>query len=353
MQPEAYTNKRFFELEKKNLTKNNWFYACSSLEIAKENDYVLKNIMGWPIIIQRFKSGIKAFVNICSHRGSPIRIKDAGNGIMKCPYHGWIYDHNGAPIGIPNCEKMFGVKKDKLKKRKLAQLKVSKIGIFIFVNFGKNPSPLDKYLGNFSSILENLNEKKFQIEKSFKHKLNTNWKLSVENSLDEYHIVSIHPQTFGSRGFLKESFYEYSSTKKNSGLFYHPNVEKKGRESYFGEISRKKDFENDSYSILYIFPNFQLISLLNTILVAQTFNPNSEKLTIQENVYFSSKKRHKKSDSTIANQGIKYLETIFHEDVGINNHLQNNIANLKYKPLLGKQEFRIKGFQKNYSRSIK
>ena len=45
MQPEAYTNKRFFELEKKNLTKNNWFYACSSLEIAKENDYVLKNIM--------------------------------------------------------------------------------------------------------------------------------------------------------------------------------------------------------------------------------------------------------------------------------------------------------------------
>ncbi len=68
--------------------------------------------------------GLKAFVNICSHRGAPLNECDHGKAkkgrLFACPYHGWTYDLEGKLIGVPFGKEGFdGIDRDTLGLRPL------------------------------------------------------------------------------------------------------------------------------------------------------------------------------------------------------------------------------------------
>ncbi|WP_044564337.1 Rieske 2Fe-2S domain-containing protein [Azospirillum sp. B4] len=54
-----------------------------------------------PVVAQNFQGALKAFRNVCSHRYALIHDQPCGRGLLRCPYHGWVYDAAGVPIGIP------------------------------------------------------------------------------------------------------------------------------------------------------------------------------------------------------------------------------------------------------------
>nr|WP_246463142.1 Rieske 2Fe-2S domain-containing protein [Nitrospirillum iridis] len=54
-----------------------------------------------PVVVQNFQGVLKAFRNVCSHRYALIHDQPCGRGLLRCAYHGWVYDAAGVPIGIP------------------------------------------------------------------------------------------------------------------------------------------------------------------------------------------------------------------------------------------------------------
>jgi phenylpropionate dioxygenase-like ring-hydroxylating dioxygenase large terminal subunit len=70
--PGRYTSQEFFDLEKRYLWSKVWLYAAHQSQLPEEGSYLLLDIPGAPIFLMRGSDDrIRAFYNVCSHRGAP------------------------------------------------------------------------------------------------------------------------------------------------------------------------------------------------------------------------------------------------------------------------------------------
>src|SRR4029453_1834454 len=102
-------------------------------------------VAGESIIVVRGKDGVlRAFYNVCRHRGSRICDHERGHmrGAIKCPYHAWTYAFDGRLIGTPM------VAEDEVDRASLGlwSLAVDTWAGFLFVNFSEDPVPLVDWL---------------------------------------------------------------------------------------------------------------------------------------------------------------------------------------------------------------
>ena len=78
-----------------------WYYALPS-ERLKNGDMVPKTLLGEPVVIGRDKEGqVFALVDICPHRGIPLRFGKFDGCEIECCYHGWRFATNGVCTAIP------------------------------------------------------------------------------------------------------------------------------------------------------------------------------------------------------------------------------------------------------------
>jgi phenylpropionate dioxygenase-like ring-hydroxylating dioxygenase large terminal subunit len=80
-----------------------WQIVCHVSDIAEPGAWHTLEFLGESVIAVRGLDGeIKAFTNVCRHRGS--RIVDGASGCARkfvCPYHAWTYDLDGRLSGVP------------------------------------------------------------------------------------------------------------------------------------------------------------------------------------------------------------------------------------------------------------
>src|SRR5437762_4191158 len=68
--------------------------------LAKPGDYLTEDVAGMPVLMTRGADGqVKAFANICRHRGAPVAQGCGNTRAFTCPYHGWTYDAAGKLLG--------------------------------------------------------------------------------------------------------------------------------------------------------------------------------------------------------------------------------------------------------------
>ena len=117
-----YTDPAIYELELEKIISRNWFLAGHTSELAEPGDFKVLNIARESAIIVRGADGaIKAFANVCRHRGSLVCLEQKGNTRkFTCPYHGWSYDLEGKLIGVPFGKEGFdSINRDELGLREL------------------------------------------------------------------------------------------------------------------------------------------------------------------------------------------------------------------------------------------
>ena len=75
---------------------------ATTAELREIGDYKAADMLGKPILMMRGKdSKVRAFLNVCSHRGAPVVAEGCGRvRRMSCKYHGWTYDLDGKLIGV-------------------------------------------------------------------------------------------------------------------------------------------------------------------------------------------------------------------------------------------------------------
>src|SRR5579862_659946 len=102
-----YTSDEVYLLEQERVFRRRWICAGREERIGSPGDYFVRNLGTESIIFVRGKDGaIRAFHNVCRHRGT--RICEAENGTftnaIRCPYHSWAYGFDGALIAAPFME---------------------------------------------------------------------------------------------------------------------------------------------------------------------------------------------------------------------------------------------------------
>ena len=92
-----YTDPDIYQLEMDRIITRNWIMAGHVSQLPEPGDYMVFRLANESAIIVRGKDAeIRAFANVCRHRGSLVCLNDQGT-LRKfvCPYHGWTYNLEG------------------------------------------------------------------------------------------------------------------------------------------------------------------------------------------------------------------------------------------------------------------
>src|SRR5215470_17286430 len=96
----AYSCRERAALERNRLFRDRPIFMGLSTRLPKPGDYLTEDVAGMPLLLTRGADGqVRAFANICRHRGAPVA-EGCGNArAFVCPYHGWTYDSAGKLLG--------------------------------------------------------------------------------------------------------------------------------------------------------------------------------------------------------------------------------------------------------------
>lgn len=199
-----YRSKEFFELERDRVFRRSWLVAGRVEQIPNAGDYFLRDVAVCNVsaILVRGRDGaIRAFHNVCSHRGSQVVSSKRGTApAFMCNYHNWTYGLDGNLIGIPD-ERFFDVDKSKCG---LTPITIDFWAGWIFLNLERKPSiSLKAFLGTFADYLADL-PYPFVSDTNvvFETDVKCNWKVGMDAFSESYHIPALHNKTlkpFSSR----------------------------------------------------------------------------------------------------------------------------------------------------------
>jgi len=147
-----------------------------------------------PVLVVRGHDGqLRAFVNVCRHRGHVLCQADARRETIRCPYHAWTYDLDGTLRNAPRAEREDAFDREALS---LVPVSAEAWGPFVFVNPDRDAEPLASALGGLPRLLADggieVDALRFH-SRAESDEYACNWKLCAENFLECYHCAVAHP----------------------------------------------------------------------------------------------------------------------------------------------------------------
>jgi choline monooxygenase len=205
MPPFTYTSPEFYQREVERIWRKTWNFIGSADQICNNGDYFTLNFAGVPTIVLRDHDGkIRAFANTCRHRGSELLDGKGNCKLIVCPYHSWSYELNGNLRGTPEMDKTLNFNKADYG---LISIAIGTWGNFLFINFDKNPEPLEKHLGDLPAKLAPYRLENMALARRKTFEMDCNWKLFVENAKESYHIATVHRATINQYASAKAAGY--------------------------------------------------------------------------------------------------------------------------------------------------
>lgn len=197
----AYDSEQLLSAECSELFGNDWLCVARTIDVAAAGDYVTAEIPApgggsRSVIVVRADDGeVRAFDNVCVHRGARLLDGCGTASRITCPYHAWVYRNDGSLIGGPYMGDAFDPAG-----HGLVALATEVWEGFVFVSQRSDPSPLAQQLGGLTEVVGRYAMAEYVPVHEAVDVWATNWKLLVENFMDAYHVFKVHKNSFGAAG---------------------------------------------------------------------------------------------------------------------------------------------------------
>jgi phenylpropionate dioxygenase-like ring-hydroxylating dioxygenase large terminal subunit len=203
----SYTDPDQFAAEMELIFKKVPLMLALTCEMPNPGDYKAMDAVGLPVLISRDKSGaVRAFLNVCAHRGAPVASEGHGNcARFTCVYHGWTYGADGKLIGVSDPKKFGDIDKST---HGLKQLPCEERHGMIFVCLTPGaPMDIDAYYG---AMLEDYDAAGLKDWTFLGSRVieGANWKIAFDGYLEGYHFATLHPETIAPRTPSNVTHYE-------------------------------------------------------------------------------------------------------------------------------------------------
>jgi phenylpropionate dioxygenase-like ring-hydroxylating dioxygenase large terminal subunit len=195
-----YYDPEFFEAEKGAFLRSAPQVVCHDSEIAEPGDWRSLEYLGESVIVIRGDDGeVRAFSNVCRHRGS--RLVDGSGGcarVLTCPYHAWSYSRDGKLVGVPHRSEYPGLRTDELGLKPVA---LEKWRGFLFVTLDKGQSFGGGTVPSVAEMMAPFEDEvalyRFEdlrvMGRVTERPRSLNWKTIADNYSDHLHIPVGHP----------------------------------------------------------------------------------------------------------------------------------------------------------------
>jgi choline monooxygenase len=179
--------------ERERIFRRAWQYAGHTGELTGPGSLFPTQVGGLPVVVTLDGDAeLRAFLNVCRHRGTVLVDEPQTRGTIQCPYHAWTYGLDGSLRGAPRSKDEPCFDKEELG---LAPVSVDTWGPFVFVNPDPEAAPLADALGDLPAVVaENgLDIAELRFHHRTSYSINANWKIAIENYLECYHCQLNHP----------------------------------------------------------------------------------------------------------------------------------------------------------------
>jgi nitrite reductase/ring-hydroxylating ferredoxin subunit len=187
-----YSDEEQLRRERRRIFARSWQYAGRAEQVAAPDSFLATDAGGIPVLATRDTTGeLRAFINVCRHRGAVLTEGCGSRASIQCHYHAWTYDVDGSLRSAPRSEREPEFDPAEWS---LLPASVGSWGPFLFVNPDPEAPALEEHLGDLPEILArdiDLGDLTFHSRVDFG--ANANWKIVVENFLECYHCPTAHP----------------------------------------------------------------------------------------------------------------------------------------------------------------
>ncbi|MGA2950802.1 MAG: aromatic ring-hydroxylating dioxygenase subunit alpha [Caulobacteraceae bacterium] len=168
-----------------------WTCLGHQSELPDSGDWITGGFGPESAIVVRGEDGeVRAFANVCRHRGSRICVEARGSGVLlTCPYHAWTYRLDGRLRAAREMPDGFDPAA-----HGLTSLPLALIGGLIFVAFGETPPRLDRAAPALTAMTDRYGWAKAKVAARRTYRVAANWKLALENYHECYHCGPAHPE---------------------------------------------------------------------------------------------------------------------------------------------------------------
>ena len=199
---ENYRSKERFEAETQRVLRRSFAAFCPSTALPEAGSFIARDAAGRPIVAVRGKDGVvRAFQNVCRHRGMRLATDSGCANAFVCPYHGWTYELDGRLRHVPHAEGFPGLDKEQ---HGLAPLRAVERHGVVFVS--QASTAMEENLAGLPELIG----KDQKLYATSSRETEANWKIVLEGFLEGYHIRATHPESFFPYGFDNLNVIEHT-----------------------------------------------------------------------------------------------------------------------------------------------
>ena len=253
----------FFKAECEKMWPNVWQFAAREEDLPEPGDYVTYDNAGRSFLIVRQDDGsVKAFHNVCLHRGRKLKTDSGSAEQFLCPFHGFSWNPDGSLRNIP-CRWDFAHLTDS--KMQLPEATVAQWGGYIFVRDNPEGPTIEEYLAPLPEFFKQWKHEECVTVAWVGKVVKANWKITMEAFMESYHAYVTHPQLMPFTGDANAAYHvlgEHVNVNYTPFGVISPHIEAQAEaehwpqqriidefRKYNGRSADNYDAEKDSYAI--------------------------------------------------------------------------------------------------------
>jgi choline monooxygenase len=212
-----YSDPELLRREQERIFRRAWQYVCPADLVADRGTFCAGSLGNVPAVVVRDRGGtLRAFLNVCRHRGSILAEGHGRRETLQCRYHAWTYGLDGSLRAAPRSEQEPGLETDELG---LYPLAVETWGPLVFVNPDPGAATLAESLGPVTELLaREIDVESLRFRRRSEFELACNWKVAVENYLECYHCPVAHAG-FSAVVDVRPEAYRLETYERSSSQF--------------------------------------------------------------------------------------------------------------------------------------
>lgn len=186
-----YTDPEVHAADLEQIFGRQWFLAATSAELPEPGDYVTIEVGPRSVIVIRDDDErLRAFHNVCRHRGARILTAASGFvGNLVCDYHSWTYGSDGRLLHAPGLPD--GTDPACLALRQVAIREIA--GLVFLCLAADPPQDIDDFAARVTPYLAPHGLARARVAAQTDLVEDGNWKLVMENNRECYHCDG-HPE---------------------------------------------------------------------------------------------------------------------------------------------------------------
>ena len=187
-----YTDATIYELEKESIFYRTWHYAGHVSQVSEPRSYFTTRIHNQNLFIARGSDNkLRAFYNVCAHRGHELLQGAGKKNVITCPYHAWAFNFDGSLLSARNSENVADFDRSQFS---LKEVRLEEFCGLLLIN-------LDQDAESFASQFDGLEAEIRQYLPSVDtlsmaqrdtYEVDANWKVLIDNFLECYHCAPAH-----------------------------------------------------------------------------------------------------------------------------------------------------------------